>query len=401
VKILVSAFQCCPGEGSEPRTGWQWVTALADFGHDVTVLASSHYREPLLAQGRKDIDWRFIDIPPSPLPRGLSFRLWAYDGYRRWQDAALKAVQLNPEHFDVTHHVTWASLHLGSKLWRLPAPLVYGPIGGGQTAPARYRSYFGSDWRAEKLRTAATGSLLKVNGRSRETLQNSAVTLVCNADTEAAAHRMGAARVRYMLCDALLPSWIVDPRRQPDGTPVVVWVGRMLPRKAPTLVVEAFAELRRRMPARLVMAGDGPLAGEVRAAVARLGVTDDVELRGHISWDEVRGLYDDASVFLFPSLRESFGAQFLEALGRGLPAVTLDHHGIADVDTGIAAIKVPLPDDPRDLPGELGTALETVLADGQWESRSEAAIKWASQQTWPVRAAEATAVYQEYANVAS
>jgi glycosyltransferase involved in cell wall biosynthesis len=282
----------------------------------------------------------------------------------------------------------------------LPTPLVYGPIGGGQTAPVAYRSYFGSDWQAERLRTAATGSLLKVNGRSRETLHNSAVTLVCNADTESAAHRMGAAQVRYMLCDALLPSWVVEPRRQPTGVPVVVWVGRLLPRKAPALAIEAFAELRRHMSARLVMAGDGPVAPEVRAAVARLGIADDVELRGHISWDEVRGLYDEASVFLFTSLRESFGAQFLEALGRGLPAVALDHHGVADVSVGTAAVKVPLPADPHDLPGQLGTALRSVLGDGTWESRSEAAIKWASQQTWPVRAAEATAVYQEYAGAA-
>ena len=78
------------------------------------------------------------------------------------------------------------------------------------------------------------------------------------------------------------------------------------------------------MPARLVMVGDGPLRGQVRAMVKQLGLTEDVELLGHVTWDEVRRLYESASVLLFTSLRESFGAPFLEALGKGLPAVALD-----------------------------------------------------------------------------
>lgn len=395
MKVLLSSFQCSPGDGSEPRTGWQWARALADYGHEVTVLTSSHYREPLLATGADDLDFRFIDIPSSPWPRAAR-RMWTYDGYRRWQDAALRHVEEKPGQYDVVHHVTWASLHLGSMLWKLPVPLVYGPIGGGQTAPASYWRYFGPDWPAETLRTAATGSLLKLNRRSRETLRNSAVTLICNSETAAAAQRLGAAHVQYMLCDSLLPSWLVDPRPQPSGTPVVLWVGRLLPRKAPTLAVQAFAELRRTMAAQLIVAGDGPLRQQVRAEVERLGITKDVQLLGHVSWDQVRRLYDSASVFLFTPLRESFGAQFLEALGRGLPAVALDHQGVADVEVGAAALKVALAPNPSDLPRHLAAALQTVLSDNEWESRSAAAIKWATAQAWPSRAAEATAVYRQF-----
>ena len=79
------------------------------------------------------------------------------------------------------------------------------------------------------------------------------------------------------------------------------------------------------MPARLIVAGDGPARGQVLSAVKRLRLDEDVQLLGHVPWDEIRGLYDSASVLLFTSLRDSSGAQFLEALGRGLPAVALDH----------------------------------------------------------------------------
>ena len=73
---------------------------------------------------------------------------------------------------------------------------------------------------------------------------------------------------------------LAPPTRSPTGTPVVLFIGRLIPRKAPTLAVEAFAELRRKIPARMVIAGDGPLHEKVLETIERLGVTDDVELLG-------------------------------------------------------------------------------------------------------------------------
>jgi glycosyltransferase involved in cell wall biosynthesis len=396
VRILLSAFECGPGQGSEPGTGWHWATSLATFGHEVTVLTIPNRRAEIIAAAPPGADFRFIDLPASPL-RGVPSRFRIYDIYRRWQDLALREVEANPQQYDVAHHVVWGGLHLGSSLWRLPIPLVYGPVGGGQTAPAGYWRYFGREWPVETLRTALTGPLLKLNSRGRETIRNSTVTMVCNSATAAAAHRLGATDVRFMLADGLSDDALTHSRLRPTGTPVVFWVGRLLPRKAPVLAVQAFAELRKAMPARLVMAGDGPLHKQVRSAVERLGISEDVQLLGHVTLDDVKRLYDSASVLLFTSLRESFGAPFLEALGKGLPAVALDLHGIADADVGAAALKVALPANPRDLPGRLASALQTILCDDDWESRSAAAINWAAQWAWSAKIAAMTKIYQEVA----
>lgn len=394
MKVLLSAFQCSPGRGSEPGNGWHWANALAEFGHDVTVLTSSNFREPILAADPQGIRFSFIDLPSSPLRR-VAPRLGWYDIYRQWQDAALARAQAEPQPFDVIHHVTWASLRLGSMLWQLPVPLVYGPIGGGQSAPGNYWRYFGRNWPAEALRSASGGRLLMLNGRSRGTIRNSAVTLVVNSATRAACQRLGATDVRYMLADALPPEWIARPRTRPTGTPVVLWVGRLESHKAPVLAVEAFAELRKSVAARLVIAGDGPLRGQLRTAIERLGLSDDVELLGQVPFGELRRLYDDATVFVFTSLRETFGAPFLEALGRGLPAVALDHHGIGDVEVGSAAVKVPLARNPAELPGRVAAALQSILSDPAWEARNAAALDWAAEQIWPARAAAATRIYHD------
>ena len=396
MRILLSAIHCSPSKGSEPGTGWHWATTLADLGHDVTVLTSTVFQEEILAAGPQRVDFRFIDVPLGSL-RHISPALGSYAIYLRWQNAALKHIKAQQDQFDVAHHVTWGSLQLGSTLWRLPVPLIYGPIGGGQTAPADYWRYFGRSWPAEVLRTASTGPLLNLNNWGREAVRNSAVTLVCNSATAAAARRLGATDIRFMMADGLPGDWLTADRRRPDGIPQVLWVGRLLPRKAPTLAVQAFAELRRAMPARLTIVGDGPLLKQVRATVEHLGLSQDVQFLGKVSWNDVRGLYDSASVLLFTSLRESFGAPFLEALGRGLPAVALDHHGIGDADVGPAAVKVPLPRRPQELPYLLASALQTVLRDPDWELRSAAAVNWAAKWIWPAKAAAATRMYQEIA----
>jgi glycosyltransferase involved in cell wall biosynthesis len=396
MRVLLSAFACHPCHGSEPGTGWHWTVALSDLGHEVTVLTWSEHREELLARCPPGVSFRFIDIPKSPVPRSAEL-LWTYDAYGRWQDAAAREVEAEARDYDVAHHVTYGGLHLGSMLWRLRIPLLYGPVGGGQTAPTSYWRYFGREWPAEILRTASAGPLLKLNRRCQQTIRNSAVTLVNNSATAAACRRLGATDTRYMLADGLSCEWVANARPQPAGTPVVLWVGTLLPRKAPTLAVQAFAELRRAMPARLIIAGDGQLRAQVRATIERLGLTEDVQMLGKLPREDIRSLYDSASVLLFTSLRESFGAPFIEALGRGLPAVALNLAGIADADVGAAAVKVALPPRPDDLPRRLASALQTILCDHEWESRSAAAVKWAAEWTWPVKAATATQIYQEIA----
>lgn len=398
MKILLSSYQCLPNQGSELGNGWQWARALTDYGHDVTVLTQpSHI---IRAAAPPDIKFLHVGAAESPLHR-LSPQFGTLHHYLSWQDAAFEYMANRSEQYDVVHHVSWGSLHLGSRLWRLPFPLVYGPIGGGQTAPSNYWRYFGRSWPLEILRTISTGSLLRVNERSRETIRNAAVTLVTNSGTQAACQRLGSSNVRYMLAEGLPGDWLAEMRPRPAGVPVVLWVGRLLPRKAPALALQAFAELRRSMPARLVMAGDGPLHGQVRSIVEQLGLVDDVQLLGRVPWEEIKGLYDSASAFLFTSLRDSSGSQFLESLARGLPAVVLDHHGVGEAQVGVAAIKVALTQRPGELPGRLAAALQAILRDPNWESRSFAGVNWAASHTWPAKAAAASQIYREIVTGAS
>jgi hypothetical protein len=57
-------------------------------------------------------------------------------------------------------------------------------------------------------------------------------------------------------------------------------------------------------------------------------------------------------------------------------------------------VKVALARRPRDVPGRLASALQTVLGYDEWALRSAAAVDWAAGHVWPAKAAAATQIYR-------
>ena len=119
--------------------------------------------------------------------------------------------------------------------------------------------------------------------------------------------------------------------------PILMHVSNFRPVKRVRDIVQVFARVRKRMPATLVMVGDGPdrIAAELEAR--DLGIGADVHFLGKI--DEVAPLLANADLFLLPSERESFGLSALEALASGAPVVGTNAGGLPEVvrdgDTGI------------------------------------------------------------------
>jgi glycosyltransferase involved in cell wall biosynthesis len=94
-------------------------------------------------------------------------------------------------------------------------------------------------------------------------------------------------------------------------------VGALEPRKAPLLLARAFAQARGRgLGAELVFAGEGRLAGRLRAP--------GVKLLGRVSDSELDVLYTGALALVVPSLLEGYGLPLREALARGVPAIISD-----------------------------------------------------------------------------
>ncbi len=144
-----------------------------------------------------------------------------------------------------------------------------------------------------------------------------------------------------------------------DG-PVVLFVGRLTAVKRLDRLLEAFAEVRDRVPdAVLVVAGEGDLTDEVRLVAATLG--DSVRLVGWQS--DVARLYASADLVVISSDNEGMPVTLLEAAMAGVPGVTTDVGSAAEVvEHGVTGLVVP-PD-----AGVLSAALVELLLDAERRS---------------------------------
>lgn len=138
------------------------------------------------------------------------------------------------------------------------------------------------------------------------------------------------------------------PRRVAAFT--VSTAARLIERKKVHVLIEAFAAFRRDVPdARLVVIGDGPERPRLEQQAARLGLGLAVEFTGHLTHREVVTRIGESHVFMMPSVRESLGTVYFEAMSQGVPAVGTVGEGIADfIKDGEDGFLVR-PDDPEPL----------------------------------------------------
>lgn len=145
----------------------------------------------------------------------------------------------------------------------------------------------------------------------------------------------------------------------PDG-PYLLFVGGADPRKNHRTVLEAYAGRRDRLrPWKLVMVGD-PVHrfGNYHESIVSAGLQGDVILVGRMGAEDLRVLYQQATLLLFPSLYEGFGIPVLEAMASGTPVITSSTTSLPEV-AGEAAVLI----DPHD-PSALGDAMVRLAQDG-------------------------------------
>jgi glycosyltransferase involved in cell wall biosynthesis len=111
--------------------------------------------------------------------------------------------------------------------------------------------------------------------------------------------------------------------------PLILNVGRLIPKKNPMLLVQAFQRVRADKRCVLLFAGSGELEGEMRSYVDRWKIPD-VIFAGFLNRSELPIAYAAADMFvLTSSYRETWGMVVNEAMNFGLPIVVTDHVGCA------------------------------------------------------------------------
>jgi L-malate glycosyltransferase len=115
----------------------------------------------------------------------------------------------------------------------------------------------------------------------------------------------------------------------PNGEPILMHLSNFRPVKRLTDVVEIFGAVRAKMPAKLVLMGDGPDRGAAEYLARKKKIQKDVLFLG--KQDQVYEKLSQADLFLMPSQLESFGLAALEAMACEVPVIATTVGGVPEV----------------------------------------------------------------------
>ncbi|MGQ0700533.1 MAG: glycosyltransferase family 4 protein [Panacagrimonas sp.] len=115
-----------------------------------------------------------------------------------------------------------------------------------------------------------------------------------------------------------------------DDAPIVLFCGKLIDKKQPLRLIDAFARALAKRPCWLLMVGDGPLMSRVTEACKRLNIADRVIFTGFLNQHEMPRAYTAADIFVLPSsAHETWGLVVNEAMHFSLPVIVSDHVGCA------------------------------------------------------------------------
>jgi glycosyltransferase involved in cell wall biosynthesis len=174
-------------------------------------------------------------------------------------------------------------------------------------------------------------------------------------------------------------------RRYQVTYPFLLYAGRISPHKNVVRMIEAFSALKTELERdqaypdlKLIIIGDD-LSGnpDLRRTVVRSGVQHDVRFLGFVPIEVLRIFYDEAKIFVFPSLYEGFGLPPLEAMVHGTPVVTSNVSSLPEV-VGNAAVLV----NPENV-FEIMRALHRTLMDKALRDRmKDRGYRQAARFSW-------------------
>jgi len=183
--------------------------------------------------------------------------------------------------------------------------------------------------------------------------------------------------------------------------PFLLYAGRISPHKNVVRMIEAFSALKTELERdqaypdlKLIIIGDD-LSGnpDLRRTVVRSGVQNDVRFLGFVPIEVLRIFYDEARIFVFPSLYEGFGLPPLEAMAHGTPVVTSNVSSLPEV-VGRAAVLV----NPENV-FEIMRALHRVLTDQELRERmKERSYEQAAKFSWETSVRRILEVYCQVAD---
>ncbi len=397
MRILVSAYACEPGVGSEQGVGYNWTRQLA-AKNDVWVLTRANNRavleEALQREPVEGLTYIYFDLPNW-------LRFWkrggrgVYPYYLLWQLGAYwLARRAHREHrFDIVHHLTFGNLFYPTLLPLLGAPFVWGPVGGGEGVPAAFRAGLGLGGRLkEGLRDQFTRLLAK--SPLHELAFRRAALIIAKSEDTAALVPKGSANKTVVMTDVAAEPRTLAPG-QVRGIQIVA-VGSLVYWRGFDLLLRAFvAVAAQQSGARLLILGDGPERRQLERLRDELGLAEQACFAGRVEHQAYLRHLADSTMLVNPCLKEGGVTTIFDALAMGLPIICLDVAGTPCLSEDDEIIKIPVTE-PATVVKELEIAMLRVIEEPELLERMRRTGRELarSRLTWAAKGKQVNALFE-------
>lgn len=337
MKILVSAYACRPGMGSEPAVGWNWVVEYSKLCE--LVVMTNYTNEPYittyLEQHKGDLATvRFIYIKPTAKVE-IWYKEWERmerPYYMLWQRAALKVARgiVKKENFDYVQHITYVSCVMPTYMYKLNIPFIYGPVSGGEGIPTAINYPFSiKEHIIEQIRTA-TQKITKLSGNFQSCCRAAKYIVAVTNETKDMVPQEYRSKVIVFQAIGLSDNMIIKTKKALRvGRKHFLIAGRMLSWKGFKIGIEAFVDaIKQGVDAELTVLGTGNEAlKEKLKSISGQYMDKYIKFVDAVNYSKMQAFYDQHDVLINCSLRDSGCLIVMEAMGRGLPVICIDTGG--------------------------------------------------------------------------
>ncbi|MGD0543130.1 MAG: N-acetyl-alpha-D-glucosaminyl L-malate synthase BshA [Candidatus Acidiferrales bacterium] len=373
---------CYPTYGGSGVVATELGIELAARGHEIHFIS---YAMPIrLSEAHERIYFHEVEVTSYPLFDHPPYTLAL--ATRMYEVAEEASLDLLHVHYAIPHSVSALLARMMSQRKRLP--FITTLHGTDITLVGNDRSY------------------LPITRFSIE--ESDGVTAISNYLRDRTIHDFDIKRPievipNFVNCDLYMrcPDQSARERWAKNGEPILMHLSNFRPVKRITDVVEIFARVRAKIPAKLVMMGDGPDRGSAEFLVRKKGLSKDVFFLG--KQDRVQEKLGLADLFLLPSEEESFGLAALEAMACEVPVIATNVGGLPEVVThGVDGYLIS----PHDIEAGAEYALEILTRPDRGramgkQARINARSKYCSNDVIPQYEAYYTKVLNASGKVAA
>lgn len=428
LKVLINAYACSPGMGSEPGMAWNWVSNLAKY-YELYIITEGEFRDKIekslipkfspKCEGRNmlvnecgltEIQIRNLHFYYNPIggeDDGLCAKIrsmcwnqgdWRfYKYYKQWQWRTYEMAKdiCAKQHIDILHQLNMIGFREPGYLWKIDdIPLIWGPVDAKEGFPVAYLE--DADWKTKvfmRLKNSITGWQLKWDKRVWCMVKQSAVVVSASSNSQSAFRKFFSLETPLVNETGCYVSDQYKATNLQKATFDILWVGKMDFRKQFGLAIRAFA-MAYQPNLRLHVVGSGEVSDYQRMA-ENLGVMDWCIWHGTVSHQEVQRLMQQSDLFFFTSVAEGTPHVVLEAIGNNLPVLCFDTCGQGDTVDDKVGIKIPLTN-PKQSVKDFAEKIEYLYNNRDvLEQMSENCSKRSVELSWDNKARQMKEIYEK------